>query len=148
MDMSKYDNNAATKLPLVESVIIIAIFALISVAIMRLYVAADKLQGRSVNISKAAIMAENRAEELAAGAGGIQGYDPRAKGGVLPSPESGYYDKSWNPCSETDAYFVMTTEVTGAEDGETGKLTDIRITVEVIGKEQLAQLETSYYTAY
>ena len=71
--MAKYDNSAAVRLPLVESVIIIAIFALVSVAIMKLYVSADKLQGRSVNISKATILAENRIEALKSGAEKAEG---------------------------------------------------------------------------
>ena len=132
--MAKYDNNAAVRLPLVESVIIIAIFALVSVAIMRLYVAADKLQGRSVNISKATIMAENKIEALKSGAEKADG------------SQKVYFDKEWNSCSEADAYFSMTTEVTGRAAGKTGTLTDVKITVDVEGKEQLAEVVTSYFS--
>ena len=131
--MAKYDNGAAVRLPLVESVIIIAIFALVSVAIMRLYVSADKLQGRSVNISKATIMAENRIEALKSGAEQVSG------------TEKVYLDKEWNSCGEADAFFSMTTEVTDRSNGKTGTLTDVRITVDVEGKEQLAEVVTSYY---
>ena len=144
--MAKYDNNAATKLPLVESVIIIAIFALISVAIMRLYVAADKLQGRSVNISKATIMAENKIEKLTAGVETIGSYKPGDKDYEPISSE--YYDKEWKSCAKDDAFFVMTTEIMGVQSGETGALTDVKVTVAVVDKEQLAQIETSYYLPY
>lgn len=144
--MAKYDNNAATKLPLVESVIIIAIFALISVAIMRLYVAADKLQGRSVNISKATILAENKAEALFAGAETPGGFRPGDKD--YETPVSEYFDKDWKTCAKNDAFFVMTTEITGTQKGQTGVLTDVKITVEVIEKEQLAQISTSYFLPY
>ena len=133
--MAKYDNSAAVRLPLVESVIIIAIFALVSVAIMKLYVSADKLQGRSVNISKATILAENRIEALKSGAEKADGM------------QKAYFDKEWNSCSEADAYFCMTTEVTDRADGKTGTLTDVKITVDVEGKEKLAEVETSYFSA-
>ena len=132
--MAKYDKGAAARLPLVESVIIIAIFALVSVAIMRLYVSADKLQGRSVNISKATIMAENRLEALKSGAEEVSG------------TEKVFFDKTWKSCSEADAYFSMTTEVTDRKTGKTGTLTDVKITVDVEGKEQLAEVVTSYYS--
>ncbi len=144
--MAKYDNNAATKLPLVESVIIIAIFALISVAIMRLYVAADKLQGRSVNISKATIMAENKVEKLAAGAETIGGYKPGDKDYEPVSNE--YFDKEWKSCGKDDAFFVMTTEITGVKNGAAGALTDVKVAVAVLDKEELTKIETSYYLTY
>ena len=144
--MAKYDNNAATKLPLVESVIIIAIFALISVAIMRLYVAADKLQGRSVNISKATIMAENKVERLAAGVETVGGYKPGDKD--YETPVSEYFDKECKSFGHDDAFFVMTTKITGVKSGAAGALPDVKITVAVVDKEELAHIETSYYLPY
>ena len=60
----KYDKQKTARLPLIESVIIIAIFAVVSVIIMQMYLSADRIQKKAVNISKATIMAENRAEKF------------------------------------------------------------------------------------
>lgn len=73
--------NGSARLPLIEAVIIIAVFAIVSVAIMRMYVAADSLKGESVAISHATILARNAAEEVKNG--GEYDY-------------TRYYDKDWN----------------------------------------------------
>lgn len=51
-------------MPMAELVIIVGIFAVISVFLMRLYMSADSLQSSAVDISRATIIAQTAAEEL------------------------------------------------------------------------------------
>lgn len=65
------DNNGKTKsfrMPLLEIVIVVAVFAIVSVFIMKLYMSADRLQRESENVSRAVIEVQNTAE-LIKGAG-------------------------------------------------------------------------------
>ncbi len=50
--------------PLMELVIIIGVFAIVSVYILRMFMTADRLQGTAVNTSKGTIRAESAAEVI------------------------------------------------------------------------------------
>lgn len=158
--MSKYDNHNTSHLPLIESVIIIAIFAVVSVFIMQLYVAADRLQDKSVNISKAMILAENAVEEYKADAIRINSIAAGDDTGDNTDEWSEYrisvkralikqifYDKDWNVvsivtdgsthdfdmASDGKAAFYLTYNVDSEEEDATGKFTTFTVTVNDIG---------------
>lgn len=50
------------RMPLIEIIIVVAVFAIVSVFIMRMYVSADKLQHESELMSRAVIELQNEAE--------------------------------------------------------------------------------------
>lgn len=152
--MSKYDNHNTSHLPLIESVIIIAIFAVVSVLIMQLYVAADRIQGKSVNVSKATILAENTVEQI--------------KSGKMEPDAYIIYDKDWNVLSvfasdssadikksvTGDAAFFMTYVMESRQQDESGCYTNFTVTVSDIavmtgGKgEQLASINAGMYVPF
>ena len=131
----KYDKQKTARLPLIESVIIIAIFAVVSVIIMQMYLSADRIQKKAVNISKATILAENRAEELKSGS---KDYSTR------------FYDNDWKEIpgndagSEKTAAFKMTSAVTEEADAIGAAMTVFRITVTDKSGEELISLDTDY----
>ena len=133
----KYDKQKTARLPLIESVIIIAIFAVVSVIIMQMYLSADRIQKKAVNISKATILAENRAEELKAGS---TDYLTR------------YYDNNWEEIAPGEAEsgkkasFTMTSSVTEERCGEAVAMTIFRITVMDKSGEELIALDTDFST--
>lgn len=127
----KYDKQSTARLPLVESVIIIAIFAVVSVVIMQMYLSADRIQKKAVNISKATILAENMAEELKAGSG---------------DRETRYYDEKWrdigaNGGNSSKAAFKMTCDTIEEISERYGSLTVFRITVTDKNGEELISLD-------
>lgn len=152
--MSKYDNHNTSHLPLIESVIIIAIFAIVSVFIMQLYVAADRLQGKSVNISKATILAENTVEKIKSGELGLEVelseiliLDSVKPGDVIYRPGYLFYDKDWNLIAmdtgdspkipeaavPDGAMFFMTYAVDDVQKDDSGCYETFTVTVSDIG---------------
>lgn len=79
---------------ILELVLVTAIFSLVSVFILKIYMTADRLQGQAVAISAATIRAESIAEY--AGAKGVDAaaryFDMHDRDGVFVI----YYDKQWN----------------------------------------------------
>lgn len=168
--MSKYDNHNTSHLPLIESVIIIAIFAVVSVFIMQLYVAADRLQGKSVNVSKATILAENTVEQIKAGELQLDPsdaviLDTAGAGSAVMRPGYVFYDKDWNvvsivtgdaPALPDDAVskgssFYMTYVMNGVQKDDSGCYVTFNVTVNDIGVmtgskgEQLACINAGKY---
>ena len=132
----KYDKQSTARLPLVESVIIIAIFAVVSVVIMQMYLSANRIQKKAVNISKATILAENKAEEIK---NGSKDFSDR------------YYDSDWkelgsSPESAKKAGFKMECRVIENGDGPGGALDIYRITVSDKNGEELISLDASCVT--
>ena len=126
----KYDKQSTARLPLVESVIIIAIFSIVSVVIMQMYISANKLQTRAVNISKAMILAENRAEEI--------------KSGNL-NTEPRYYDSEWNE-TQDESRFKLSCIVTEEGKGPYGAYTKLKIVITDKNGEELISLNTGRYS--
>ncbi len=131
---SKYDNNSTARMPLIESVIIIAIFAIVSVTIMKLYMKADDLQQKSVMVSKATIMAENMTEAIKGGA-----YE-------LVSDTRLEYDREGKPAAAGEGDLIMEVKITGGEEGIAGSLTDFSVEVFSKKNEKLASIYTSKYS--
>lgn len=61
MDKSN-EKTKSFRMPLLEIVIVVAVFAVVSVFIMKLYMSADRLQRESENVSRAVIEVQNTAE--------------------------------------------------------------------------------------
>ena len=132
----KYDKQSTARLPLVESVIIIAIFAVVSVVIMQMYLSADRIQKKAVNISKATIIAENKAEELKAGSSDL---------------DTRYYDDDWrditaNGGDSSKAAFKMTCDTVEDISEIYGLLRVFRITVTDKNGEELISLDADYFS--
>lgn len=83
--MAETGTKSPARLPLIEAVIVVAVFAFISVALMRMYVAADRIERLAVNTSRATICAERLAEDVRSGA--IEAVN----GSTMI-----YYDSEWN----------------------------------------------------
>ena len=126
---NKYDKQSTARLPLMESVIIIAIFAVVSVVIMQMYISANRLQKKAVNISKATILAENTAEEIRRGASAIQ--------------QTKYFDPEWNETG-SDGRFILSSTVSEETSGPAGTFTKVTVTVKDRSGEELISIDTGY----
>ena len=125
----KYDKQSTARLPIMESVIIIAIFSIVSVVIMQMYISANRLQKKAVNISKATILAENTAEEIRRG---------EAQAGTTR-----YFDPEWKETS-SDGRFILSSTVSDETTGPAGKFTTVTVTVKDRSREELISIDTGY----
>lgn len=87
--------------PLLELVIIIGFFAIVSVYLLRMFMAADSLQGRAVATTKALVRAESLAESI------------KARDDF--TPEVFYYTKGWEESSKESAY-TLSSELVSEND--------------------------------
>ncbi len=144
MVRSRHNTNTSVRLPLIEAVIIIAIFAAVSTAIMQLYVAADRLQGRAVSISRATICAENTAELIRAAA---DKNDAVRLAGLVSGGDYGTYicgyDEEWNAVSEEPEYIMKVSFV--EEAGSSGVLLGADILITDNDGYELMQINTAAY---
>lgn len=137
--MSKYDNHNTSHLPLVESVIIVAIFAVISVFIMQMYVTADRLQGKSVTISKATMLAENYIEAVKGGAEELPSNEQEGDATDDGTVNYVLYSEDWErldagvPEDFARAAYFMLSVVDSVRSGETGTYADFTVSVYDIG---------------
>lgn len=138
--MAKYDKQSSARLPLMESVIIVSIFAIVSVTIMQMYVSADRIQGRAVAVSKAMILAENVAEGMHSEGKipelGISLEDAAELAGTTVSV---LYDKSWNVTGDDPDYVLSFTPT--VQQGDTGVLVEADIRVAEADGGELASLK-------
>jgi len=94
---------------LIEQLIVIAVFAICAAACIRILTAAYFNAVDSRDVSNAMIVAENGAEVFKA-TGGDTAAVVKALGGVYDNTsglQQVYYDKSWQVCGETDAYYTL-----------------------------------------
>ena len=167
--MSKYDKNSTARLPLIESVIVIAVFMIVSAAILQLYVCADRLQKKSVNISKATIAAENLTEAVIAGTFDIHAFEPDQLEADNAKHETAitaaaFYDADWQQTGQDGltawdgsgqmpegARFCAVVSITGYQVSEAGTLADLSVAVYTADSaaeddaEPLAAIETSFF---
>lgn len=152
--MASKNGNGSARLPLIEAVIIIAVFAIVSVAVMRMYVAADSLKGESVAISHATILARNKVEAIQSGAELLP--NEAAPGITLstsfgsPLMQVSFYDSDWNMIEVDDgsgfvagsdeyfpgALYRMSVYENGIREGAGETLTDFTVEVIRLDKEQ------------
>lgn len=114
------------RMSLIEISIMIAVFAVISVFLLQMYVAADSLQGTSVHISKAMVHAESVAETLK-GSGSFE--DAISTLGMQKTQdELSYvlqYDKQWNPVSEDGSFLIIVDAA--LEEGSSGMMLNANV---------------------
>lgn len=97
-----------------ELVLVTAIFAVVSVFILKIYLTADRLRGEAVALSTAAIQAENIAEAVKLG-----GVSLAAEQFGMEMGEGYYilrYDRHWEVVSEKEKYQLVLV-FAGEEDG-------------------------------
>jgi hypothetical protein len=102
--MNKSLHIRASEMPMLELVISIGIFSVISVFLLQLFLSADTLEKKAVDLSKATIQAETIAE-------GIKGCDTMEEAcrllHVTPLKNSTYeirYDANWHVTSKDTKY--------------------------------------------
>lgn len=142
--MSKYDGESTARLPLVEVVIVVAIFIVISVMIMSLYVKADHLQREAVDRSEAAIRIRNFAEEIlaTAGSGDITMTSGEMKHELLSADAPGksvtfFYNDKWENVDEADADILITISYELLKSGAGGNLLGVSIASERLNTKSL-----------
>lgn len=99
------ERNGNYRRTILELVFITGIFAVISVFLLKLYLTADRLQGKAAAVSSATVRAESLAETVKAL--GVQ----KAAGQFQMEIKDGYYilryDKSWNIVTEKEEYQIV-----------------------------------------
>lgn len=145
--MEENGNSNRARLPLIETVIIVAIFAVVSVVLLNMYVAADRLQGESIAKSRAVITLENVAEELKQS---VRAGDIERDGTLKAMTDSGgaylyrSFDENWK-AAENGCYKVsVTTTVT---EGRAGKLVLFNICAKDREDSVIATISTEVYSA-
>ncbi|MDD5936962.1 MAG: hypothetical protein PUC65_15600 [Clostridiales bacterium] len=121
------EQNRSFRLPMIELVLIIGIFAIISVFLVRMFMGTNRLQKEATDLSCAVIKAESIAEEIkntasvgeAATQLGMISYDNTSQNFCM------YYDKDWNQTlSPSVNIIVVTSTITR---GETGRMVNANI---------------------
>ena len=103
---------------LVEVIISTAVLCLVCGIILRLFVAADELRERNLNVEKAQVAALNRMEEL-------KSADEPLPADILSEPDSDgvftltrYFDNEWNGVqSWENPRYILVTEIEPIEEG-------------------------------
>ena len=97
---------AHSNIMMLELVIVIGFFAVISTFLMKMFVAADEAQKDAKNISEATILAETVLEKLSAGE--ELGFDAVTEGSKKAMVA--YYDKEWKRSDTSSRYEVKVYE--------------------------------------
>lgn len=130
--MTKESKSSSAKMPMLEIVITIGIFAIISVFIVELFLSANTIQTRARDKSKAVILAETIAETMKSakdfkeaakelnliettgkikkhqnGNVQISEIDEGTKGEDCVTVYTGHYDKEWNSTNKEEDYSVI-----------------------------------------
>ena len=105
--MGSEKKHSTFRLPMVEMIIIIGIFSVVSLLIVKMFVSTDKLQAKAVNISRAVMEAESLAELIK----GSKATDILQDIGARQLEDhNGYvlfYDKEWNQVEEENSNLIM-----------------------------------------
>ena len=106
--------------PLLELVIVIGIFAVISVYILKMFMAADRLRGQAVATSKALVRAESVAEFIRSGGTSVSEIIKSVCDEFGATDENGTavigYNKSWEKTDKKAEYMLKVT-IGGNADG-------------------------------
>jgi len=130
---------------MLELVITVAFFAIISIFLLKIFVAADESEETALMISKATVIAESTFEYISAD-------EPLELTAVSEGDSKllvAYYDKDWNKCDTVSAYTMKLYETT--EDYITGKYHTYKLVFvkEPVGKEteatEILTMSTSRY---
>lgn len=127
--MKKIKEFRSSGMPLLEVIIAIGMFSVISVFILQLFLSADTMEAKARDISKAVILAENAAEAVR---GSASFEDAAVRIGLRKEREAdawyaAYYDSDWNPAEEKAAYCLAVVPSMTAEAAGTTTYVDIYV---------------------
>ncbi|MBP5158964.1 MAG: type II secretion system protein [Lachnospiraceae bacterium] len=130
-------------IPLVELVIVVGIFAVVSVILMRMYLSADNLRGRAVTISRETVLCENDFELLKDKLSSMSAEDAAKALGY--SPDGGAYVKEVSDTGEdrSDPYVMKMNITKDSADGAPGEL--YNVTLNIAHGEEENSFSTSIY---
>ena len=131
-------NRSRSTLFLIEQLIVIAVFALCAAACVTILTDAYFTANNSKDISNALLAAESGAEIYKASSGDL-GRVAQIMGGVSNNASGGvavYYDKQWQVCGETLAFFRLDMVAGAAERSASLSAGDITV-VNLLTNEQL-----------
>lgn len=96
------------RMPMIEMIIIIGIFAIISVLIVRMFISTDHLQGKAVNVSRSVMEAESIAEYIKGSDSSSNIWEELGAEKLEETQDSYviYYDREWNKV-EKDASNII-----------------------------------------
>lgn len=144
--MNREIRKSEFRLPMIEIVIVIGVFAVLSVFLLRMFVTADRLSSDAENIGTAVVHAQSAAERIKGGENpetvlsdlGLSRDGATDRG--AEAVYSGFYDRDWKPVREAGA-FEMRIQMSVSE---TNVLTAL-ITVTDSGKKELCSLSVKKY---
>ncbi len=121
-------------IPLVELVIVVGIFAVVSVILMRMYLSADNLRGRAVTISRETVLCENDFELLKDRLSKMQASDAANDLGYK-TEGTAFVKEITDTADDGSDPYVMTMSIT--EDGSYSGLYNVSLEI-VHGEEEHA----------
>jgi type II secretory pathway pseudopilin PulG len=115
-------------MPMIELILVIGIFAVISVFIVQMYMGTNRLQNKATDISKAMIQAETVTEQIKHSASigetakvlGMVAYDSSSHNYCL------YYDNDWKQTSSPSDNIILVTST--VEKKENGRMVVAQVT--------------------
>lgn len=108
--MEKYSPSKSAKMPMLELILMIGVFAIISTFLLEMFLAANTLQERAKDCGKAVLLSETIAETIK-GADGLEqgittlGLEKLDSQSALESYGM-YLDKNWEIVTKEGTYFV------------------------------------------
>lgn len=127
--MKKIKEFRSPGMPLLEIMIVIGMFSVISVFILQLFLSADTMKEKARDTSKAVILAENAAEAVK---GSASFEEAAVRIGIKKEREAdawyaAYYDSDWKPAEEKDIYCLAVVPSMTAEAAGTTIYADIYV---------------------
>lgn len=126
MEQEKEQNNSI-RMPMIELVIVIGIFVVISVFLVRMFMGTYRLQNNATDLSRAVIKAETIAEQIkntaSIGEAAIElqmeSYDNTSQNYCI------YYDDDWNQTKSPSVNIIVITST--ITKGESGRMVNANI---------------------
>ena len=150
--MEQQGNNKTFRLTMLELVIVIGIFTILSILIVQMFVGTNRLQNQAVDLSKAMITVESLAEEMKQVAS-INEVEELYSLTELEREPYGYviyYDRNWERTSEEDTNIIIIHASEEIKDSGRMITADIRAFTEessdlVIGASPISQVIVKSY---
>lgn len=122
------DKSRSFRMPMIELILVIGIFAVISVFIVQMYMGTNRIQNKATDISKAMIQAETVTEQIKHSASigetakvlGMVAFDNTAHNYCI------YFDNNWKQTSSPSENIILVTST--VEKKENGRMVSAQIT--------------------
>lgn len=107
--MNVEKNRNSFRLPMIEIIIIVGTFAVISVLIMKMFVATERMRTKAEDISRAVLEAESIAETLKGREVTSELFDELSatKSEITENTYIIYYDSEWNDVVNESNHFIV-----------------------------------------